>query len=85
MEVEEEFLQNAATMLRFAEEEIKQFSTWTGKRSSYSRMVEEIRAKLQAAASDLKSLKKEYNKRPANGNYTLGQPVVAFTGTPTVD
>lgn len=85
MEVEEEFLQNAATMLRFAEEELKQFSTWTGKRSPYSRMAEEIKAKLLTAASDLKSLKKEYGRRPTNNSYGIGQPIVALTGSPTVE
>jgi hypothetical protein len=60
MEVEEEFLQNAASMVRFAEAEIKQFLTWTGSRSPYNRSAEEIKAKLQAVASDIKLLKKEY-------------------------
>ena len=60
MEVEEEFLQNAASMVRFAEEEIKQFLAWTGSRSHYSRSAEEIKAKLQTIASDIKLLKKAY-------------------------
>ena len=60
MEVEEEFLQNAASMVRFAEEEIKQFLVWTGSHSHYSRSAEEIKATLQAVASDIKLLKKEY-------------------------
>lgn len=60
MEVEEEFLHNAASMARFAEEEIKQFITWTGKRSPYNRSAEEIKAKLQTIVDDIKLLKKEY-------------------------
>lgn len=60
MEVEEEFLHNAASMARFAEEEIKQFVTWTGKRSPYNRTAEEIKAKLQTIIDDIKLLTKEY-------------------------
>jgi hypothetical protein len=60
MEVEEEFLHNAASMARFAEEEIKQFVTWTGKRSPCNRTAEEIKAKLQTIIDDIKLLKKEY-------------------------
>ena len=60
MEVEEEFLHNAASMARFAEEEIKQFMTWTGKRSPYNRTAEEIKVKLQTIVADIKLLKKEY-------------------------
>lgn len=85
MEVEEEFLQNATTMLRFAEEEIKQFLTWTGKRSPYSRTAEELKAKLQTAASDLKALKKEYSKRPTNKSYGISQPITAFGGIPAAE
>ena len=85
MEVEEEFLQNATTMLGFAEEEIKQFLAWTGKRSPYSRTAEELKAKLQAAASDLKNLRKEYNKRPSNKSYGISSPITAFSGIPATE
>ncbi|WP_375437636.1 hypothetical protein [uncultured Hymenobacter sp.] len=85
MEVEEEFLQNATTMLRFAEEEIKQFLAWTGKRSPYSRTAEELKAKLQTAASDLKNLKKEYSKRPASKSYGISPPMAAFSGIPATE
>jgi hypothetical protein len=60
MEVEEEFLHNATSMARYAEEEIKQFITWTGKRSPYNRTAEEIKAKLQTIVDDIKLLKKDY-------------------------
>lgn len=85
MEVEEEFLQNATTMLSFAEEEIKQFLAWTGKRSPYSRTAEELKAKLQAAASDLKNLKKEYSKRPSNKSYGISHSITAFNGIPATE
>ncbi|HEX8428362.1 hypothetical protein [Hymenobacter sp.] len=85
MEAEEEFLQNATTMLRFAEEEIKQFLAWTGKRSPYSRPAEELKTKLQTAASDLKNLKKEYSKRPSSNSYGIAQPLTAFGGIPATE
>ncbi|MBC8083487.1 MAG: hypothetical protein H7Z21_09770 [Hymenobacter sp.] len=85
MKAEEEFLKNAASMVRFAEEEIKQFLAWTGKRSPYSRSAEEIRTKLQTAAADLKCLQKEYGRTPVNGPFVLTHAAIPRNGTPALD
>jgi hypothetical protein len=76
MEVEEEFLKNAASMARFAEEEIKQFLAWTGKRSPYSRTAEELRAKMQTIVTDIKHLRKEFASIPATDSYVMPHPAM---------
>lgn len=73
MEVEEEFLKNAASMAGFAEKELKQFLTWTGSRSPYCRSAEELKARLQTIADDIKLLKKQYASTFANDSFILSR------------
>jgi len=84
MEVEEEFLQNAASMVRFAEEEIKQFLAWTGKRSPYTRSAEEIKAKLEEVAANIKLLKKEYSSS-IDATRSVNRPSTSHNSAASLD
>ncbi|TGD82218.1 hypothetical protein [Hymenobacter wooponensis] len=63
MEPEDEFLENASTMVKFAREEVKQFLAWTNKHTAYGKSAEEIVAKLEGILSDIKALESQYNNR----------------------
>jgi hypothetical protein len=63
MEVEEEFLDNAAIMAKYAKEEVKQFLDWAGKGKPYGDTAMDIITKLEAISADIKRLKAEYTSR----------------------
>jgi hypothetical protein len=63
MEPEDEFLENASTMVKYAREEIKQFLAWTNKHTTYGKSAEEIAAKLESILKDIKALENQYNNR----------------------
>jgi hypothetical protein len=63
MEPEDQFLDNASTMVRYAKEEIKQFLAWTNKQPVYGQSAEAIVSKLESVLGEIKELEKQYNKR----------------------
>jgi hypothetical protein len=63
MEPEDEFLENASTMAKFAREEIKQFLAWTNKQSAHGKSAEAIIFKLESILGDIQELKKEFKNR----------------------
>lgn len=60
---EEEFLENAATLIRYAKEELKQFLTWTDQRTSYGQQATAIVQRLEAISLEMKELRKSYKAR----------------------
>lgn len=63
MNPEEEFLENAATLLRYAKEELKQFLTWTDQRAPYGQQATALVQKLEGLAVEMKELRKTYKTR----------------------
>ena len=84
MEAEEEFLRNAAGLIHFAEQEIKQFLTWTGKRSPCHPAAAEIRIQLLEAAREVSRLRKVYGRRAREQPAGSGR-AAALSGTPALD
>lgn len=66
MEPEEAFLENAATMLKYAEKEMKQFMAWTHTHRPYSQSADSIVARMENMAAEIKQLKKEFKSRSAS-------------------
>jgi hypothetical protein len=60
MEPEKDFLENAATMVAFAQKEIKQFLTWTKGSPAYKTPAEEVAAELAAVLVRIKKLQQQY-------------------------
>lgn len=60
---EEEFLDNAATMVSYARREVQQFTDWTNRETTYARSAIAIMEKLAEVSNDLKLLRKEYDNR----------------------
>lgn len=63
MDPEEEFLDNATTLLRYAKEELKQFLAWTDKRAPYGQQATALIQKLEGLSLEMKELRKTYDKR----------------------
>ena len=63
MEPEENFLENAATMLKYAEKEMKQFVAWTHTHRSYEQSPDSIIARLENMTAEIMQLKQELNSR----------------------
>ncbi|WP_084444348.1 hypothetical protein [Hymenobacter roseosalivarius] len=63
MNPEEEFLENAATLLRYAKEELKQFLVWTDKQAAYGQKATALVQQLDRLAVEMKELQKAYKTR----------------------
>ncbi|MBC6607118.1 hypothetical protein H8B13_09830 [Hymenobacter sp. BT188] len=63
MDPEEEFLENAATLLRYAKEELKQFLTWTDKQAAYGQKAKALVQQIDGLAVQMKELQKAYKVR----------------------
>ena len=50
-------------MTKFARQEIQQFISWTSEQASYGRTASALLVKLENLSSEIKALKKEYEKR----------------------
>jgi hypothetical protein len=60
---EEEFLENATTLVRYAREELKQFLTWTDQRTAHRQQAGVLVQKLEAMVIEIKELRKTYKAR----------------------
>jgi hypothetical protein len=63
MSPEEEFLQNAAMLLKYTSQELKQFLVWTEERPPYGPQATKLIQQLESIAHDLKELDIAYKKR----------------------
>ena len=63
MDPEEEFLENAATLLRYAKEELKQFLAWTDNQAAYGQKAQALVQQIDGLAVQMKELQKAYKVR----------------------
>lgn len=63
MEIEEEFLQNASIMVKYASQEIKQFLVWNNKQVPYDLEATSILRKLEEVKSAVNQLQQDYCNR----------------------
>lgn len=63
MSPEEEFLKNAAMLLKYTNQELKQFLVWTEERPPYGPQATKLIRQLENAAHDLQELDQAYKKR----------------------
>ena len=63
MSPEEEFLKNAAMLLKYSQQELKQFLVWTENRPPYGPQATKLIQQLEGIAHDLKGLDQAYKKR----------------------
>ncbi|WP_133272242.1 hypothetical protein [Hymenobacter radiodurans] len=63
MEPEDEFIENASTLLRFAKAELKQFLAWTNPHTSYGKQAGILIQELEAMSRQLETLRQDYNNQ----------------------
>ncbi|QIL75343.1 hypothetical protein [Hymenobacter sp. HDW8] len=63
MSPEEEFLKNAALLLKYTNQELKQFLVWTEERTPYGPQAKKLIQQLESIAHDLQQLDQAYKKR----------------------
>ncbi|MBC6608757.1 hypothetical protein H8B13_18155 [Hymenobacter sp. BT188] len=63
MNPEEEFLENAATLLRYAKEELKQFLVWTDRQAPYGQQAAALVEQLDGLSAAMKELQRAYKAR----------------------
>ncbi|GAB2464517.1 hypothetical protein GCM10011375_35860 [Hymenobacter qilianensis] len=63
MEPEDEFIENASTLMRFAKEELKQFITWTNPQTSYGKQAGLLVQQLEAISLQMEALRQDYKKQ----------------------
>lgn len=63
MEPEDDFLKNAATMMRYARKELEQFLAWTNKETDYGRTAQAIIQNINAVSTSIGDLQQQYKRR----------------------
>jgi hypothetical protein len=63
MDPEEEFIQNATTMLHYSRTELKQFLAWTTPNTTHHQQATQMLAQLDQLAVGMKKLLHTYKKR----------------------
>jgi len=76
MEPEESFLDNACTMLNYAEKEMKQFSAWTHTHRAYDNSPDSIIARMENLTAEINQLKKEFKSRSSSGPVSFLQSLL---------
>ncbi len=63
MEPEEEFIENATTLVRYAKEELKQFLAWTDAKTPYGQHAAKLIQQLDVLSQEMKVLRQAYKNR----------------------